>query len=103
MIEKHSKESEEGKALRSLKEIRIYAAPEWSATEVDLHFYFIRHQEQPMFEGKSWDDYREMWMSNLKENEKYRNISGEVTTMEIMSAKQYVESDQLDLDHLSGF
>ena len=101
IIEKHDKQSPEGEALRSLDEIRVCAAPSWQDDEIDLHFYFIRKPEEKTFKGTSWDELFKKWMALLKEDEKFKNIGGEVTTLEVLSAKEYVDSDQLDLDHLS--
>ena len=41
LVEKHNKSSPEGEALRALLEIRVRAAPSWSAQEVELMFWFI--------------------------------------------------------------
>ncbi len=37
--EKHDKQSPEGRALQSLREIRLRAAPEWDAPKVEITFY----------------------------------------------------------------
>jgi len=42
---KHGKESDEGRALRALREIRIRAAPSWDADEIELVFWFIRDED----------------------------------------------------------
>lgn len=102
LIEKHDKQSDEGKALRSLREIRVAASPSWGSAEIDLNFYFIKAESAETFEGKKWTELKESWMKILVPHSRYKNIFGEVITLEIMSAKDYVESDQLDLDHLSG-
>jgi hypothetical protein len=39
---KHDKDSEEGRALRALREIRVRAAPSWDADQVKIIFWFIR-------------------------------------------------------------
>ncbi len=101
IIEKHDKQSPEGEALRGLEEIRVYAAPSWQDDEIDLHFYFIRNLQDLTFKGTSWDELLKKWMGLLKEDDKFKNIGGEITTLEALSAKEYVDSDQLDLDHLS--
>lgn len=101
IIEKHDKQSSEGEALRSLEEIRVCAAPSWQDNEIDLYFYFIRKPEERSFKGTSWEELLKIWMGLLKEDERFKNIGGEVTTLEVLSAQEYVDSDQLDLDHLS--
>lgn len=42
MSSKHDKQSDEGRALRALREIRVRAEPSWDADEVKLVFGFIR-------------------------------------------------------------
>lgn len=101
IIEKHDKQSPEGEALRSLDEIRVSASPSWQDNEIDLYFHFIRKPTDQTFRGTSWDELLKKWMGLLKEDEKFKNIGGEVTTLEALSAKEYIDSDQLDLDHLS--
>lgn len=102
MANKHDKDSGEGEALRSLKEIRIAASPSWSSDDVDLNFYFIHDSGQSKFQGKSWDDYRNSWVDLLKTEGRFKTIVAEVRTLESLSAKEYVDSDQMDFDHLSG-
>lgn len=42
MSSKHDKQSDEGRALRALREIRVRAEPSWDADAVKLAFWFIR-------------------------------------------------------------
>lgn len=49
MSTKHGKESDEGRALRALREIRVRAAPSWNARSVQLMFWFIRNADSPTF------------------------------------------------------
>lgn len=99
---KHDRDSGEGEALRSLREIRIAATPSWSSDDVDLNFYFIHDSDQAKFRGKSWEDYCKNWVDLLETEGRFKTVVGEVRTLESLSAKEYVESDQMDLDHLSG-
>jgi hypothetical protein len=99
--EKHKKHSPEGDALRSLREIRVAASPEWAGEEIHLHFYFIRHFDQNSFDGNDWDYWEKRWMSLVKIDGRYKEITSEVTTVEALSAAEYIYSDLLDLDYLS--
>ncbi len=103
MQEKHDKtESAEGKALRTLREIRVRAEPSWNASEVQLMFWFIRHEEQSQFEGIGWDQFLKQWLKLIPEAGQFHNVEGSVVALEDMTAKDYIESDPLDLDHLSS-
>lgn len=99
--DKHDKASEEGQALRALREIRVTAAPSWNADPVQLTFWFIRDPEQRDFAGKPWDAYLQRWLALFQKTERFVEAEGLVTTLADMSAQDYVESDPLDLDHLS--
>ena len=103
MQEKHDKqESTEGKALRALREIRVRAEPSWNTSEVQLIFWFIRHEEQSQFEGIGWDQFFKQWLKLVPKAGRFYSVEGSVVSLEDMTAKDYVESDQLDLDHLSS-
>jgi hypothetical protein len=101
MKEKHNKSSDEGDALRTLREIRVRASPFWNNSEIELMFWFIRDEKQIEFEGLAWDKLLEKWLELIPEADRFQNVNGSVVTMEDITAKDYVESDPLDLDHLS--
>jgi hypothetical protein len=98
---KHDKFSPEGEALRSLREIRVRAAPSWNDSEIQLMFWFIRHEEQVQFQGTTWDILLQQWLKLIAQSGRFQFVDGQVVTLEDITAKDYVESDPLDLDHLS--
>jgi len=102
MSAKHEKESDEGRALRALREIRIRAAPSWEADQIELVFWFIRDEDQPHFEQQDWVTFLEAWLSLIPANGRFGPVEGEVLTLDDLTARDYVESDILDLDHLSN-
>lgn len=98
---KHGKNSDEGRALRALLEIRVRAAPAWNADQAEITLWFIRDANDETFEGKFWDTYLEGWLNLIERRGRFREIQGAVVTLDDLSARDYVESDPLDLDHLS--
>lgn len=102
MQDKHDKLSVEGDALRALREIRVRAAPSWNAREIELMFWFIRNEEQVQFQEQEWHQYLEKWLQLLPKSERFQSVDGVVVSLEDMTAKDYVESDPLDFDHLSS-
>jgi hypothetical protein len=100
--EKHEKNSPEGRALRSLREIRVTAAPSWNAEAVELMFWFLRAELETTFEGHDWSAPLEKWLQLVLKSGRYVRVEGQVTTLDLMTASDYLESDQLDLDHLSA-
>ena len=100
--EKHGKNSSEGRALQALREVRIRAAPSWDAAEVQLHFWFIRHDAMLELEGKRWDEYLQSWLALIPVSGRFKEVDGVVVTLDRLTAREYLESDSLDLDHLSA-
>ena len=101
ILDKHGRDSIEGRGLRALREIRVRAAPRWDATEVDVFFWFVRQEDETLFEGTGWSDLLSAWLKLVPAAGRFRAVEGQVVTLEDMTAKDYVESDPLDLDHLS--
>ena len=100
--DKHDKATDEGEALRALREIRVRAEPSWNSSEIRLIFWFIRDEDQNQFKGVGWDQFLNQWLQLIPESGQYKNVEGSVVALEGMTAKEYVESDPLDLDHLSS-
>jgi hypothetical protein len=100
--DKHDKPTDEGEALRALREIRVRAEPSWNSPEIRLIFWFIRDEEQSKFQGIGWEQFLERWLQLIPESGRYQNVEGSVVALEDMTAKEYVESDPLDLDRLSS-
>jgi hypothetical protein len=100
ITQKHAKDSPEGSCLRSLREIRITATPSWDAMPVSLMFWFI------VVEGAlpTADGLRQQcaaWMGYLKPGGRFSSIDYDIVTLDDLSAREYLSSDLLDLDHLS--
>lgn len=101
LADKHDKNSDEGRGLRALREIRVRAAPSWDAPDVAVFFWFIRNEDEADFEGKRWVDLLKDWLKLAPASGRFSSVDGLVATLEDLNAKDYVESDPLDLDHLS--
>lgn len=100
--ERHDRQSDEGRALRTLHEIRVHASPSWDADTVELMFWFIRGDEAPDFEGRSWQELLDGWLKLIPPAARFRPVEGQVVTLDDLTARDYVESDPLDLDHLTS-
>lgn len=101
LTDKHEKNTDEGRGLRALDEIRVYASPSWDAPKVDVFFWFVRDEEDADFEGKSWADLLKAWLNLVPITARFKSVEGQVVTLQDMNAEEYVGSDPLDLDHLS--
>ncbi|BAU65677.1 hypothetical protein STA3757_30660 [Stanieria sp. NIES-3757] len=99
---KHNKSSNEGDALRALREIRVRASPSWNSPNIKLMFWFIRDEQQVDFQGLEWNQLLEQWLKLIPKSGSFQEVYGLVVTLEDITAKDYVESDPLDLDHLSS-
>ena len=102
LADKHAKNTDEGRDLRALREIRVQAAPAWGANPVALLFWFIRHDDATDFEGKNWSDLLKGWLELVPKSGRFTEVDGQVVTLDELTAADYVGSDLLDLDHLSS-
>lgn len=101
LADKHDKATEEGRGLRVLREIRVHASPSWDAPQVDIHFWFVRDDRDASFEGKSWADLLKGWLRLVPAAGRFTSVDGQVVALCDITAEDYVDSDPLDLDHLS--
>jgi hypothetical protein len=99
--DKHEKDTDEGRGLRALREIRVQASPMWDARAVELLFWFVRHDTDHNFQGKSWAELLKEWLKLAPSTGRF-SVDGQVVTLEEMTGADYVASDPLDLDHLSS-
>lgn len=102
MQDKHEKASPEGEALRALEQIRVSATPAWDAENVELIFWFIRAEKDDRFQDKEWHEWLDSWLKLLPASGRFSAVDGSVVTLDDMTAKEYTQSDRLDLDRLSS-
>ena len=77
------------------------AAPSWDANTVELMFWFIRDDEDPGMETTGWEHYLTALPKAQRESGRFVRVHGLVQTLDDLTARDYVDSDPLDLDHLS--
>jgi hypothetical protein len=99
---KHDKNSEEGQFLRTLREIRVNAVPSWAAEQVKVFFWFICDEPSLDKLALKWDKLLKKWLELVPDSKRFTHIDGQIAALEDLTAKDYVESDRLDLDYLSG-
>lgn len=99
--DKHKKLSPEGKVLRSLREIRILAKPDWHAEEVELEAFFVLADKREA-DMRSIRHQLEEWKSLLDLPERYTECWFSLRELDTLSAREYIASQILDLEHLSG-
>jgi len=99
--DKHDKNTDEGRGLRALREIRVCASPSWDAASIEIFFWFIRDDAAATFEGKSWADLLKDWLKLVSATGRFTTVDGQIARLQEMTAEDYVDSDPLDLDHLS--
>lgn len=97
--EKHDKRSPEGDALQALEEIRVRAATSWDAEEVELMFWFIAKPENVVEMRKS--GVIQAWEKRILAGGRFKKVLSQIVTYSELTARDYLESDQLDLDYLS--
>lgn len=103
LLEKHAKSSLEGEAFRSLREVRVRALPSWDDGSIDLMFWFVRKDDVMDFDGTSWHELLYQWLKLVPAARgRFQSVDGVVVGLDDLSAREYVESHRLDLDHLSS-
>jgi len=95
----HRKNTLSGRAVDALREIRVQPSPSWTDREVEVFFWFIRGGEEVT--GLDWASQVETWLALLKPQGRFKRFDGIASTLEDMTARDYVDSDRLDLDRLS--
>lgn len=100
--DKHGKVTDEGHGLRALREIRVQATPYWDAAQVDIFFWFLRDNDHAATSGRNWADFMKAWLNLVPAKGRYQSVNGQVAALDDMTAAEYVGSDPLDLDHLTG-
>ncbi len=100
---KHDKLSDEGRALRALREIRVTGSPSWEEPKgLEVFFWFVRNDGDVTFEGRTWDGFLEAWKKLVPPHGRITKVEGVVVALGDMTAHEYVSSDPLDLDYLSS-
>ncbi|MDD9998306.1 MAG: hypothetical protein OXQ89_11235 [Rhodospirillaceae bacterium] len=100
MMEKHNRKTVEGSHLRALREIRVRAEPSWDADAVGLAIWFIKDRD-PQGQNPEWPDLVDSWSGLFDESGRFRVKTADACRLEDITARDYVESDVLDLDSLS--
>lgn len=101
ILSRHDRNTNEGRTLRAIDEIRVHAAPSWEAGQIKLDFLFIRKEEVPELRQQDWDDQLGKWLALVRTGGRFVDVGGLIATPEDLTAREYMESDPLDFDHLS--
>jgi hypothetical protein len=99
--EKHAKGSDEGKALASLREIRVMAEPDWAAPEVSLTFYFVTMDH---IADSDWPGLETTFKKVIERHRlpaRFGTPEICITRPDKLPTSDYLNSAPLDLDHLS--
>ena len=97
---KHNRRSTEGAHLRALREIRVRPYPSWNHHKVSLTFWFIKDRDPEDYHPQ-WPELAEKWKSLIDESTRFCIEELVPCFLEDITALDYVNSDQLDLDGLS--
>lgn len=101
VVKKHGKNTDEGKALVLIDEIRVVPEPDWSAEKIKINFLFILNRKTPETEVLKIDEYIKTWLSKLDSKHQKYSIDYRSDYLSNYSAEDYVLSERLDYDYLS--
>lgn len=99
VVEKHPKNTDEGRFLRAVQEVRVRAAPSWTSTQVrlTLMFIFTDLSTIPADAG----DQIDALIGLVQPYGPYVDFQGRAVALEHISAAAYLGADRLEFDHLS--
>lgn len=84
--------------FKELSEIRIQASPSWDAPRVDIFIWFVLKDEAPVLDRST---ILEGWLAKVPAKDAFVSCQGRIVRYEDMTALEYIDSDPLDLDHMS--
>ena len=101
---KHDRNSPEGRALRALEEIRVTGSPSWNAQEIHVFISFspsTREEANDAMSDEEWKRIIGEWLDRAKTHGVIRSVRGAMVPLDELTARDYIDSDPLDLDYLS--
>ncbi len=102
--DKHAKNSREGQALTALEEIRVLGTPSWDADEIDVFLIFAtptRAEAEELMPETEWDEIVDGWLRRADAHGVVASVDGAMIPFDELTAREYLDSDPLDLDYLS--
>ena len=101
LTDKHEKHTDEGAYLRALGQIRVRAAPSWEGETAELQWWFIKNCEPDGVKQIDWHTTITRWMDLFEPGSRFTVTAVISCMLEDMTARDYVESDALEFDHMS--
>ena len=103
ITKKFGKDDAEGRALQAIEEIRVTADPHWESAGINvfLTFALTDGAAAPEITEEEWAELVDQWLKLCKPNGVIRGIEGIVLPLDEMTAREYLDSDRLELDYLS--
>jgi hypothetical protein len=99
ILERHNRDSDEGRFLRGMREIRVVARPSWQADAIDIELLFVFEAVGTL--PADAEAQTNSLVGRLTPGGRYTTVEARATGLDALSAATYVASDRLDLDHLS--
>ena len=96
--ERHGRNSNEGRFLAAIREMRAVPDPEWGAALIDVTLLFLFDDAAQI--SADADVQMNTLINRVVANDQF-TLTGRIMTMEQITAAAYVASDALDLDALS--
>ncbi|MGH6815747.1 MAG: hypothetical protein ACREC6_08585, partial [Hyphomicrobiaceae bacterium] len=99
IIRRAGRNSPEGRHVDALSEIRVTATPSWRDERATITLWLIKKEDPP---EQDWTRWISEWENLIDQTRGYM-LDGppRVRFLEDMNAREYLESQHLDLDHLS--
>jgi hypothetical protein len=109
LVDRHGKRSAEGSAATALREVRVFAKPNWDDAEIEVILYFVVPADEAegidgitRLTGSFWEEQVRKWGELCAPTGSIKAVICLPITYAEMDALSYRSSDPLDLDYLSG-
>ena len=100
VVEKHLKNTDEGRFLGSVQQIRVRATPSWSSTQVRLTLLFIFADLDTIPDSAA--DQIAALTTLISLSSPYVDLQARAVALDQISAATYLEAERLEFDHLSS-
>lgn len=91
-------ETPEGETVAAIEEILVQPSPNWGAMRISVSVWFVLKQGAARLDRSR---VLQSWLDLLAPRDQFAEGKGAIIFLEDLTARDYVDSDRLDLDHMS--
>lgn len=101
IVKKHGNNSDDGRAMAQITEIRVLPEPDWSSSKIKVHLLFFLKRITTQERKKEIDPLVGAWLEKLDQGHSKYSAQYRLDYYSEFNAEEYILSDRLDYDYLS--